>query len=154
MTSKFTIRRTAVALLTPLLALGAALATNQAMAKDEADAKANTNECVFSRTVHDWRALDSTNLVIWAPNRKEAYLVKLGFPLHDLKTEESLAVIDRNGDGRLCGFGMDEIVAGRGPFRERSTILGMERLDEASLAALSEQYKVKLLPPQKDAPSK
>lgn len=143
--SKFPIQKSgwlagvAVGAMLPALFLGQA-----AVAKEEAAQKADDNACVFSRGVHDWRALDSRNLVIWAPNRKDAYHVTLGFPLHDLRTEESVAFLDRNGDGRLCGFGMDQIITPNGVFTERSTITGMERLDEAGLAALSEQYKVKL----------
>ncbi len=124
--------------------LPAAFLSQTALAMEEAAQKGDENSCIFARTVHDWRVLDSRNLVIWAPNRKDAYHVTLGFPLHDLKTQENVAFLDRNGDGRLCGFGMDQIVTPNGNFTERSTIQGMERLDDAGLAVLGEQYRVKL----------
>ena len=41
----------------------------------------------------------------------------LGFPLTDLKSTETLGVIDGNGDGRLCGYGMDQLVITGGPMR-------------------------------------
>lgn len=134
------------ALITAMALAGLVLAARSPMAAEEA--ARDTNDCVFAGTVHDWRALDSRNLVIWAPGRRTAYHVQLGMPIHDLKSEESLVTVDRNGDGRLCGFGMDQVISTHGAFRQSSTILGMTRLDEAGLAALGEQYKVNLVPPK------
>lgn len=131
--------------------LPALFVSQAAFAQEDAAQKRDDNSCIFSSTVNNWRALDSRNLVVWAPNRKDAYHVTLSFPLHDLRTQESVAFVDRNGDGRLCGFGMDQIVTPNGNFTERSTIQGMERLDDAGLAALAEQYKVKLGPAKPDA---
>ncbi len=119
---------------------------------DKPEKKADDNACVFSRTVDDWRALDSRNLIIWAPNRKDAYHVTLGFPLNDLRSSESIAVIDRDGDGRLCGYGRDEIVTHSGPMTEHAMVSGMTRVDEAGLIALGEKYKVTLVRPSKDKP--
>lgn len=147
--SKKMTRGSVLTLLT-LAGMGTALLAGPALSKEEPAAKADDNQCVFARTILDWRALDSRNLVVWAPGRKDAYHVKLSFPLHDLKTHENVAIVDHNGDGRICGYGMDQVVTVGGPQAERATIMGMERLDEAGLASLSEEYKVKLLPPQKD----
>ncbi len=112
-------------------------------------AEASDANCIFSRSINNWRGLDSTNLVIWAPNSKEAYHVTLSFPLQDLRTAEDMAVIDRNGDGRICSFGFDTIVINSGPYPEKATIRGMTKLDEAGLIALGEQYKMQLVPKAK-----
>lgn len=139
-----------------VMAIGAALISGVSTGAETSTPaqKADDNACIFSGTIQDWRALDSRNLVIWAPGRKDAYHVTLSFPLNDLKSVESIAVIDHNGDSRLCGFGMDEIIAKGGAFPERSTVSGMTHLDEAGLVALGEQYKVKLVSPPKNKPVK
>lgn len=108
-------------------------------------AKKDDNSCIFAGTINDWRGLDSRNLVIWAPNSHVAYHVTLGFGLTDLRSTETLGVIDGNGDGRLCGFGMDQLVVTSGPYPEKSTITGMTKLDDAALAELGDKYKVNLV---------
>ena len=121
-------------------------------AADNPGSAPDDNACVFSGTISDWRALDDRNLVIWAPSRRNAYHVTLGFPLTNLKSEEDLLIIDNNGDGRLCGYGMDQIVISGGAFAEKSTITGMTRLDESGLVALGEQFKMQLIRPPKSQP--
>lgn len=108
-------------------------------------AKKDDNSCIFAGTINDWRGLDSRNLVIWAPSSHVAYHVTLGFALTDLRSTETIGVIDGNGDGRLCGFGMDQLVVTSGPYPEKSTITGMTKLDDAALAELGDKYKVNLV---------
>jgi uncharacterized protein DUF6491 len=113
---------------------------------------AGKNDCVFTSAIHDFRPLDQHKMVIWGPGRK-AYLVELSMPLPELKFANRLAFVDRNHDGMLCGYGMDRIVvadSGIG-FRTPSTILGMQRLDDAGLAQLEQQYDVRLTRKKKDA---
>ena len=64
----------------------------------------------------------------------------------ELKFANTIAFVDRNHDGMLCGYGMDRIVAvDSGPgFRTPATVLGMKRLDDAALAQLEQQYDVRL----------
>ena len=107
-------------------------------------AKKDDNSCIFAGTINNWRGLDSRNLVIWAPNGHVAYHVTLGFALTDLKSTETLGVVDGNGDGRLCGYGMDQLVITSGPYPEKSTITGMTKLDDVALAELGEKYKIDL----------
>ena len=106
---------------------------------------AGKNDCVWTSAIHDFRPLDHNKMVIYGPGRK-AYLVELSMPMPELKFANRLAFVDRNHDGMLCGYGMDRIVvadSGFG-FRTPSTILGMQRLDDAGIAQLEEQYDVRL----------
>lgn len=115
---------------------------------------AGKNDCVFTSAIHDFRPLDRNKMVIYGPGRK-AYLVELSMPMPELKFANRLAFVDRNHDGMLCGYGMDRIVvadSGIG-FRTPSTILGMQRLDDAGLAQLEEQYDVRLTRKKKAAPA-
>lgn len=115
-------------------------------------ARASKNDCVFTRTVHDFRPLDRSHMVLWGPGRK-AYLVELSFPLPELKFANRLAFVDRDNNGMLCGYGMDRIVIADSGFgiRTPSTILGMTRLDDAGLAQLEEKYDVRLTRKKKAA---
>lgn len=107
-------------------------------------ARAGKNDCVFVRSIYDFKALDRNNLVIWAPSRSKAYLVELAMPLPELRFANRLALVDRNHDGMLCGYGMDRIVVADSSFAMPSTILGMTRLDDAGIAQLEEKYDVRL----------
>ena len=71
--------------------------------------RASKNDCVWTRSINDFTALDRNKVVIWGPGRR-AYLVELSMPLPELKFANRLAFVDRNHDGMLCGFGMDRIV--------------------------------------------
>lgn len=61
-----------------------------------------------------------------------------------MRSAIEIAFVDHNSDGRLCGFGMDQVVVPHAPIFASSTILGMTKLDEAGVERLAEQYKVKL----------
>ena len=127
-----------------LLACLLASATGWAADTNETkQARDDGNACTWFTSIDDWRRLDDRNLIVWA-SRNEAYLVELTMPLMDLDTAESIGFMDRNHDGRLCGFGMDEIVIPRSPVFNSSTIAAMKRLDEADLAALAQKYNIKL----------
>lgn len=107
---------------------------------------AGKNECVFARTIHDFKVLDRDKMIIWAPTRNKAYLVELSMPMPELKFANTIAVVDRNHDGMLCGYGMDRIIAADSSpgFRTPATVMGMKRLNDADLAQLEQQYDVRL----------
>ncbi|MET0987982.1 MAG: DUF6491 family protein [Steroidobacteraceae bacterium] len=106
-------------------------------------AKTDENACTWFNSIDDWRRLDDRNLIVWASPR-EAYHVELTMPLIDLDTASSIGFIDHNRDGRLCGFGMDEIVVPRSPVFNTATIAAMTRLDDAGMQALAQKYNIKL----------
>jgi hypothetical protein len=126
-----------------LIAL-AALAVCANLHATTSESRANKDACLFVRSIHDFRPLDRTNLIVWAPGRRDAYLVELGFPLPELKFAHRLAVVDRNHDGMLCGFGMDRIVVPDSFGSQHATIRSMTRLDEAGIAELETKYNVRL----------
>jgi hypothetical protein len=118
---------------------------------DAATTRANKNDCVFTSAIRDFKPLDRSKMVIYGPGRK-AYLVELSFPVPELKFANRLAFVDRDHNGMLCGYGMDRIVVADSiAFRTPTTILGMTRLDDAGLAALEEQYDVRLTRKKKPA---
>jgi hypothetical protein len=133
-----------------LAAAGIAIGSS---ANASTESHASKNDCVFTRAIHDFRPLDRNKMVIYGPGRK-AYLVELSMPVPELKFANRLAFVDRDHNGMLCGYGMDRIVVADSiAFRTPTTILGMQRLDDAGLAQLEEQYDVRLTRKKKDAPA-
>jgi hypothetical protein len=132
----------------------AGIASGASANASTATSHAGKNDCVFTSAIHDFKPLDRNKMVVYGPGRK-AYLVELSMPLPELKFANRLAFVDRNHDGMLCGFGMDRIVVADSSvaFRTPATILGMQRLDDAGLAQLEEQYDVRLTRKKKDAPA-
>lgn len=109
----------------------------------EPTTKADNNACAWSSSIDDWRELDNRNLIVWV-SKKEYYHVELSMPLVDLGSSDSLAFVDHNHDGRVCGFGMDAVVVPRSTAFGKASIIGMTRLDEVGLEQLAAKYKVKL----------
>lgn len=85
----------------------------------------------FVRNIFDWRAIDNENLVIWAPNRRNAYLVRLASYCHGLNFAETLVVdsklpyLDSSGLGHVVIFN---------PTKQRCLIDTLERVDDYDTA--------------------
>ena len=127
---------------TALLLLAAATA---AAAPDQPQKELERgNDCLFVRSIQNWRVLDATHIVVNAPSARQPYLLTLSFPLSELKWTWRLAFVDDNGDGSLCGFGGDAVIVPDDPTAWRSSIRGVSKLDDAAVAQLETQYNVKL----------
>lgn len=122
-------------------ALGAALLllATTAPAQETPPAEgANRNACVFFRTLYDWKPINNSNLIVWAPNRRSPYHLQLTRPCHGLRTAQTLGFSSR--DGQLCPYGGDSILLDNGSGRpDRCTIDSITRLDEGALQALLDQ---------------
>ena len=102
-------------------------------------------DCMFSRTIDSWTVLNNDTLLVYAPSRKNPYLVKLFRPDYALKSEFQLGFVDRNNDGQICDVGRDAIVLtgfGSG-YANRIPIWSVERISEAEANQLIAQAKVK-----------
>lgn len=131
-----------------LLGLAVGLSIGNAYATD-ADASKG-RECLFSSQPRSWRVLDQQNLVIWGASQKDAYLVKLFAPVQDLRFTETLAFIDDDHNGMICGSGGDKIAVPDSKISSFPTpITSMRRVDDAELVALGEKYKMKLISDKK-----
>lgn len=101
-------------------------------------------DCIFISTVGNYRVLDDQNLVIWAPGRRDAYHVQLNSPLFSLNSSFQMAMIDRDHDGRLCGFSTDRIGVRDFGHPESASIRSMSKLDKAGIIELEQKYKTEL----------
>jgi hypothetical protein len=153
-----------VAVAIGLTLLGAAVAAPSALAQDEPEAQpqeqaappkdANspgyvleqnpsrlpetTNQCIFFRTLYDWKPLNNSNLIVWAPNRNSPYHIQLDRPCSGLKFAYSIGFTSR--DSRLCGFGGDSVLVESGGGRaDRCPIGSITKLTEESLKSLLAQ---------------
>lgn len=105
--------------------------------------EAKGGDCVFSRTINNWEAIDDETLIVWAPTRHHPYLVKLWTPAFGLRSEFSVGVQDANNDGQLCDYGRDAIVVRSPGGPERYKVRIVQRLDEAQANALIDARKHK-----------
>ena len=73
------------------------------------DLDLNGSDCIWIRTIRDYRALDSRNLLIYASG-KSAYFVRLARPSMELRSSIQVGFSSR--DDRLCPYGGDQLVVG------------------------------------------
>ncbi len=132
-----------------LLVLAAGVCADAVYAADAGSSSSNSSrgrDCLFARHSHSWRVLDRQHLILWGASQKDAYLVTLFTPLHDLSFAESLAFIDGDHNGMICGDSFDKIAVPDSKVTSfPSDISSMRKVDQAELLALGEQYKVKLV---------
>ncbi len=97
-----------------------------------------SNQCVFFRTLYDWRPLNNTSLIVWAPSRSHPYHIQLDKPCFGLKFAHTIGFTSR--DSRLCGFGGDAVlVESGGGLPDRCPIGSITELTEESLKSLLAQ---------------
>ena len=163
LTNQGTIGLVAFALMTAVLTGSPALAQN---AESEAPKTANddgyileqypgqlpqtTNECIFFRTLYDWKPLNRYNLIVWAPSRKHPYHLQLDRPCLNLRFAHTIVFTSNN--GRLCGFGGDSIlVTSGGGIPDRCPIGSITKLDEEGLERLLAQGRGQTLREKREA---
>ena len=89
-----------------------------------------TSDCVFQSTVRDYDAIDDRYIVLYDIGRRRAYLAEISGGCFDVKYRSSLAVVDGDRNGQICGFGRDEVAYERMGLVEHCRILGMEKLTD------------------------
>lgn len=136
--------KTTLTVFTAVAALGMSVSAHSAQADDKA-AKPE-RECMFTVQPRSWRVLDQQQLVLWGPSQQDAYLVTLFTPVSDLRFTESLAFIDDDHNGMICGDGGDKIAVPNSRTGTWPTIIkSMTKLDEAALIELGQKHNMKLL---------
>lgn len=112
-----------LALSLSLLALGACATTKQ---PDPLANLPGTDSCIFSVEIQDWTVLDDSTLIVHAPLKKDAYLIKLFQPIIGLRFHESLGFVDGDHNGQICKIGDSLFV--RGEERQSSPIAAVRLL--------------------------
>jgi hypothetical protein len=119
-------RRWASALLSPLILTFVACATNGGGTPHAPPPPLpGTEACIFTVNLNDWTVIDNSTLIVYAPLRKDPYLVKLFEPIYDLQFHESLGFEDIEHNGQLC---KDDYVVARGEIPRRTPITAVRAL--------------------------
>jgi hypothetical protein len=94
---------------------------------------------LFASTLHDWRPLDDSNLILFADGRRP-YHVELVRPAMGFSYEVMIGVYDR--DGRICPYGDDAIVVD-GVIPEQIAIRSMRRLTDRQLDEFCAEFGIR-----------
>ena len=112
-----------------------------------------TNQCIFFRTLYDWKPLNRHNLIVWAPSRKHPYHLQLDRPCQNLRFAHTIGFTSNN--GRLCGFGGDSVLVGHGGgLPDRCPIGSITKLDKDGLERLLAQGRGRTLREKREAEAK
>ena len=99
-----------------------------------------TSQCIFIRSVNDWRGLDRYNLIVWAPSKKHPYHLELDSACHDIRHANAIS-FTAGADNRLCGYGGDSVTVSRGGWTDRCRIGAIHKLTPESAEELIAAFK-------------
>lgn len=91
------------------------------------DLDLNGSDCIWIRTIRDYRALDNRSLLIYGAG-KSAYFVRLAHSSMELRSSFQVGFSSR--DGQLCPYGGDSLVFGGGFSDEDVSIRAISRISE------------------------
>lgn len=128
-----------------LLTVAGSLTAGGSWAGDAETTKEKGRDCLFASQPSSWKVLDKQTLILWGPSQRDAYLVKLFSPVSDMRFSETLAVIDGDKNGMICGGSTDKITVPNAVASFPANIDSMRKVDDAELVALGEQYNTKLI---------
>ena len=110
----------------PLLALLAAAGCATSTAPTtQAPPLPGTEACIFTVNLFDWTVLDDSTLIVYAPQGRDPYLVKLFSPVFDLPFRQALGFEDIEHNGQLC---KGDYVVARGDAPSRTIISSVRAL--------------------------
>lgn len=90
-----------------------------------------TSDCVYQSSISGFEVLDDRYVVLFASGRRKAYLADLsGGGCLDVRNQTTLAAVDGDGNGQICGFGRDSIAYRRMGMVEDCRVLGLEQLSD------------------------
>ena len=93
--------------------------------------------CFLRDQVQDFDPLDRGSLIVYAPSRRNAYLVKISPPSSALRSAQAIAFESRS--SQVCGRAGERVLLGRGALNYQS-VIDVRRLAETELAELLEGY--------------
>lgn len=89
-------------------------------------------DCFFARDAQDFRALDRSSLLVFAPNRQNAFRVTVSPPSFGLRNAVGIAFA---GGSRICGQAGERLLLDGGGGSESLAVIDVRRLDPAALDA-------------------
>ncbi len=123
-----------VQLVFPLLALLAGCAVPAP--REEGAPAPRTDACVFQSSITGFRVLDDSRVVLYdGVGNKKVYLARVAPGCFDLSHQDTVAAIDRDGNGQICGYGRDDIAYRQFGRLESCRVTTLQQLTEEGLAA-------------------
>ncbi len=123
-----------------LLVAGGALASNGKDGKSNQPTEKGT-ACIFFSTLYNWQVINDRSLVVWTDGDRDAYLVTLAFPSHELPFAINLGFDDADGNGLLCPYGGDSVLVRSPGSPNRFVIESITKLSKAQLDDLLSSHK-------------
>ncbi len=111
-----------------------------------------TSACFYADQAQSFRLLDARNLIVYAPDERRAYHVRISpaSPSRDLRFADRVAFEPAN--GRICGYAGERLVIGRGTGADRVSVVDVARLTPGSLAALQSGSEGEAVPAARPQP--
>lgn len=126
----------------PLLAIPIALLSACAATppQEGGPRTSRTDVCVFQSSITGFKPLDNSHVVLYdGVGTKDAYLAEITPGCFDLSHQSSLAAVDGDGNGRICGYGRDNIAYQQFGRLESCRVMTLERLTDERLAEVLEK---------------
>jgi Family of unknown function (DUF6491) len=89
-----------------------------------------TNDCIFHSTINGFNVLDDRYIVLYGMGRRKAYLAEITGGCFDVRNQSTLAAVDGDSNGQICGYGRDSIAYRSLSRIEQCRILALEELSE------------------------
>lgn len=99
-----------------------------------------TAACFYRRQVEDFTVLDPSNLIVYAPNKANAYHVYVSPPEPELRSASTLGFSSRSSE--ICGYSRDALVLDAAGGHHRVPIFGVYRLNDAALSGLLTRFRL------------
>ncbi len=99
-----------------------------------------TRECVFVRSIRDFRPLDEYNLLIWGADRNKPYLLEFNTRCPGLRYADTIGIADRTTDGRLCAFGSDTILVRDAGTTRRCSIGSIRSMNSEEVGLIRDEF--------------
>lgn len=138
-----TLRRS-VPLLLVALVLGCAATDSQAPEQSRqkpasVPALSGTSACFYPREVQNFRVIDRSTVVVFAPNENNAFVLRVSPPSVELRGAEALAFQPER--GRICGYAGERLLVSPGRSAERLAIIDVRQLAPDAVEALQSATK-------------
>lgn len=89
-----------------------------------------TSDCVFQSSVSGFDTLDERHVVLFGPGERHAYLAEIAPGCFNVRSQVTLAAVDGDGNGQICGYGRDAVAYRGLGMVEHCRILALEKLTD------------------------
>lgn len=111
-----------------------------------ADEPMPVRECLSQSRISSFEAIDPSRMLIFGPGGKEAFLAELGAGCSGMDRRSTIAFVDGDRNGLICGTGLDSVSFKDGPRVASCRIRSMRRLSPEELEQVQVEHGLKKAP--------